>query len=117
AKAYYDYAKVEELEQAKMMAQFGQPSQDKPPTQPEIDAQRAMADAELEDLVKKDPQDSTAALLVARTLKTKLDLAGSNQKAAQQQKNPQMPGSVIPPGKSTDTKLTMPAPKPSGRTK
>jgi len=81
-KAYYDYAKVEEADQARMMAQFGQPSADKVPTAEEVEKQRAAVNAELEALLKKHPQDSTLALLVARNLKPKMDLAPSDQKAA-----------------------------------
>jgi parvulin-like peptidyl-prolyl isomerase len=86
AKAYYDYAKAEEeqtqADQARMMAQFGQPSEDKIPTPAEVEQKRTAAAAELEALLAKHPDDSTLALLVARNLKTKLDLAPSDQKAA-----------------------------------
>jgi hypothetical protein len=85
-KAYYDLAKVEEMQSqadnARTMAQFGQPVEDIPPTMAEIDSKRNMANAELDALLKKHPDDPTLALLVARNLKTKMDLAPSDQKAA-----------------------------------
>jgi hypothetical protein len=85
-KAYYDYAKVEQAQsqadQARMMAQFGQPSEEKIPTPAELEKQRAEVNAELEALQAKKPDDSTLALLVARNLKTKLDIAPSDQKTA-----------------------------------
>jgi hypothetical protein len=83
--AYYDYAKVEALQsqadQARMMAQFGQPTDEKIPTPAEIEEQRAKVNAELEALAAKHPDDSTLALLVAKNLKTKLDVAPADQKA------------------------------------
>jgi parvulin-like peptidyl-prolyl isomerase len=85
-KAYYDYAKLEEMQSqadnARMMTQFGQPVEDVPPTMAEIESKRTMVNAELDALLKKHPDDPTIALLVARNLKTKMDLAPSDQKVA-----------------------------------
>jgi hypothetical protein len=85
-KAYYDYAKLEQdqsqADQARMMAQFGQPTEEPIPTPAELDKRRTEVNAELEALAAKHPDDSTLALLVAKSLKTKLDIAPSDQKAA-----------------------------------
>ena len=84
--AYYDYTKAEQsqsqAEQAKMMVQLGRPATDPIPTPAEIASQKARAEVELEEQAKKHPDESTLALLVARNLKTKLDLAPSDQQAA-----------------------------------
>jgi hypothetical protein len=83
-KAYYDYAKLQEeqsqAEQARMMAQFGQPSQEPIPTPAELQQKRVAVDTEIESLQAKHPEDPTLALLAARIVKTKMDLAASNQK-------------------------------------
>ena len=86
AAAYYHYAKVEErqsqADQARMMAQFGQPSEEPLPDPLELERDRAIANAELEAQFAKRPTDSALALVVAKSLKTKMDLAPSDKKAA-----------------------------------
>lgn len=82
---YYDYARLQQMQQeadqAKMMAQFGRPSTDKIATPAELDALRKTVDAELEAQYAKHKEDSTLALLVAKSTKSRMELASSDEKA------------------------------------
>jgi parvulin-like peptidyl-prolyl isomerase len=70
-KAFYDRTKLEQMQQEQMMAQFGQGNAADAPTAADVQKQQAMVDSEFEALLKRHPDDPTAALLVASSLKAK----------------------------------------------
>ena len=83
--AYYDYVRLQQMQQvadqAKMMAQFGRPSTEKVAGAAEIEALRKSVETELEAQYAKHKDDSTLALLVAKNVKTKMEIAASDEKA------------------------------------
>lgn len=77
-KAYYDYAKAQQTEQQKMMAQFGQGDAATAPTQAEVDKQQALADSEIAAMQKRNPDDATAAILDAENVKRQMNAASTS---------------------------------------
>ena len=70
-KAYYDYAKLESAQQeATQDMMSGTASA--PPSKTETDAQQAVINKEFDDMLKRHPDDTTAAILVAANLKKRL---------------------------------------------
>jgi hypothetical protein len=68
--AYYDYAKLKEMEQAQSSPALpnAPPNPDKP-AKAEVEKQKALVDAELDALLKKNPKDGAIALRIAKDLK------------------------------------------------
>ena len=70
-KAYYDYAKLESAQQDAMQDMMnGTPST--PPSKTETEAQQAVVNKEFDDMLKRHPDDTTAAIIVAENLKKHL---------------------------------------------
>jgi hypothetical protein len=69
-KPYYDYAKLQELNQPDFQAIMAGKPQD-PARQVEATKQQALVDTEFEGLLKQHPDDPTAALIVADAIKTR----------------------------------------------
>ena len=70
-KAYYDYAKLQVLQQEMQGSMLGTPAADAP-TQADIQKQQEVIDADFEALLKKTPEDTTAILMVASAVQTKM---------------------------------------------
>jgi len=76
-KAYYEFAKFQKMEQHKQMgnspfaAMMGLP-EGPPPSQADIDKQKALAYKELEESLKRNPEDPTLNLLVASNVEKDL---------------------------------------------
>ena len=74
-KTYYDFFQLKQAEQKQMMAQFaglqGQKQVGKLPTADDVKKMQAALEPQLEALAKKKPDDPSAALLLASTLKLK----------------------------------------------
>lgn len=67
-KAYYDYAKMESAQREAMQdLMSGTPGT--PPSKTETEAQQAVVDKEFDDMLKRHPDDTTAAIIVAENLK------------------------------------------------
>ncbi len=67
-KAYYDYAQLQSAESESYQAMMsGRAST--PPTKAETDAQQAVIDKDFDDMLKRHPDDVTAAILVADRIK------------------------------------------------
>lgn len=71
-KAYYDLFKVSQMRQEQMMAQFGQGDPKTAPTAEDVAKQEKLVEAEFEDLLKRNPTDATAALVVAGIIRPRL---------------------------------------------
>jgi hypothetical protein len=80
-KTYYDFFQFKQAEQKQMMAQFagmqGQKQAGKVPTVEEVKKMQAALEPQLEALAKKKPDDPSAALLLASSLKLKRTAAGT----------------------------------------
>ena len=70
-KAYYDYFTLQEMRQEQTMAQFGQGDASKAPTLDQVTKKQTEIDKEFEEMVKRHPDDVTAALVLAGSLKQK----------------------------------------------
>ena len=68
-KAFYDYTKLQGLMQPDMQEMMS--GQTAAPSKAETDAQQAVVDKEFEDMLKRHPEDVTAASLVAASLKAR----------------------------------------------
>ena len=83
-KAYYEFAKFQKMEQHKQMgnspfaAYMGLP-EGPPPSQGDIDKQKALAYKELEESLKRNPEDPTLNLLVANNLEKDLPNVAKNR--------------------------------------
>ena len=77
-KAFYEYAKYQKMEKHKqfgnnpMIASALGLGDGPPPTQPEVDKQKETAYKELEDSLKRNPEDPTLSLLIAKNLEKDL---------------------------------------------
>ena len=67
-KAYYDYAKLGSAQQEATQDMMSGTAST-PPSKTETDAQQAVVDKEFDDMLKRHPDDTTAAILVAANLK------------------------------------------------
>ena len=68
-KAYYDFFLLSKMEQDRMMA-FNNPAG--APTPDQVNKQKAIADSEIEAVYKKDPANTTAAVLILDAVKLKM---------------------------------------------
>jgi tetratricopeptide (TPR) repeat protein len=85
-KAYYDYNKLQQMQQAQTMAMFGNAdSEGPPPSKADIDKQQALVDSEFEAILKSHPDDTTAALMVADSLEKRRQFAPGTSPAQQAQ--------------------------------
>lgn len=73
-RAYYDYAKLQNMQQEMNGGMMGNASPDAP-TPAQMDVQKAAVDADFEALLKAHPDDTTAVLLVAENLQSKMFVA------------------------------------------
>jgi hypothetical protein len=69
--AFYDYGRLQKMDNAMMMAQFGQAREGPLPTKADADKLKAQVDAEFQGLLKDHSDDATIALLVANSLKSR----------------------------------------------
>lgn len=77
-KAYYDYAQLQSAESESYQAMMsGQAAT--PPTKAETDAQQAVIDKDFDDMLKRHPDDVTAAILVADRIKAQKLLDAASQ--------------------------------------
>lgn len=65
---YVDAYLLEQLQQKQLMAQLGQPTSGPAPTKAEINALQNKENADFEALLKRNPNDPTAALMVAQNI-------------------------------------------------
>ncbi|HEV2471107.1 MAG TPA: SurA N-terminal domain-containing protein, partial [Chthonomonadales bacterium] len=72
-RAYYDYAKFQQMEQQQIMAQFGQGDPATAPTAAQVAKQQAIGEGEIVALAKQDPNDATADLVAAQILQRKMN--------------------------------------------
>src|SRR5579871_4955351 len=79
-KAYYDYFKMQEMRQEQQMAMFGQGAPDAP-TAADIEKQQTLIDNDFEAVLRANPKDPTANLLVASAVKRRLFSAPPAQQA------------------------------------
>ncbi len=70
-KAYYDYAALQTMQQEMSGGMMGNASPN-PPTQADMETQKALVDADFETLLKTHSDDATAALMVAQSLRSKM---------------------------------------------
>ncbi len=77
-KAYYDYAHLMMMQQ-EMGGMMGMSPSSDAPTQADMDKQQAEVDADFEALLKKTPEDTTATLMVAASVQTKMATAPPTQ--------------------------------------
>ncbi len=70
-KAFYDFVSLEEMRQEQAMAQFGQGDKTKAPALDEVNKKQVDVNKEFEEMVKRHPDDATAALVLADMLKQK----------------------------------------------
>ncbi|HZO88346.1 MAG TPA: SurA N-terminal domain-containing protein [Chthonomonadaceae bacterium] len=88
-KAYYDFVKLQEMQQQQFLGQMGRaPEGAPPPTPADIEKQQALVENEFDALLKRHPEDETAALIVAQNLKSKKitapnEIAQRNQRLIQ----------------------------------
>lgn len=81
-KPYYDYFKLQEMQQKQATAMFGGGDTKDIPTPADIDKQQALVDTGFEQLLKKRSDDSTAALIVSKSVKKHLATAPPAEKPA-----------------------------------
>lgn len=99
-KVYYDYANLMKIPQEIQMAQFNHTPN--PPTQADFQKKQAEVDTELEALLKRHPDDATAALLVADAIKTRKQYAPGTTPAQREAYRDQMISLYLTALKSTE---------------